>query len=162
MVGMPLWFATPPDDPLRAENALDDFVTRTALGLQEIGRGVLKRPGLPFARIIVRWDTTPQALREWGDRRSAEYGNPANVSPENPLSAPAWRTISDVVESEISKAGVPESDAPSMGLWLDEEVRKKASGAGPYPELVEALGEVSRERDLDPVGPGGDIEVEDR
>ena len=29
IVGLPLWFATPPLNPQRAENVLDDFVTRT-------------------------------------------------------------------------------------------------------------------------------------
>ena len=28
VVGMPLWFAVPPDDPLCAENAVDDFMTQ--------------------------------------------------------------------------------------------------------------------------------------
>ena len=36
VVGMPLWFAVPPYDPFRPENAVDDFLTRTTLGLKEV------------------------------------------------------------------------------------------------------------------------------
>ena len=32
VVGLPFWFAVLPEDPWRAENALDDFYTRTSLG----------------------------------------------------------------------------------------------------------------------------------
>ena len=119
VVGMPLWFATPPDDPLRAENAVDDFVTRTRLGLQEIRRRVLKRRECPFRRVIVTWDTTPQALREWRDRRSAEYENPANMSLKNPVGAPALGRISDRMEAAISKAGVPAETMrhPCTSTW---------------------------------------------
>ena len=42
VVGMPLWFAVPPDDPLRVENAVDDFMTRTTLGLEEIRQSLLR------------------------------------------------------------------------------------------------------------------------
>ena len=46
VVGMPLWFAVPSNDPCRAENALDDFMTRTALGLEEVRRGGAEETGL--------------------------------------------------------------------------------------------------------------------
>lgn len=154
VVGMPLWFATPPDDPRRAENAVDDFATRTILGLQEIRRGVLKRRECPFRRVIVTWDTTPQALREWRHRRSAEYENPANVSLKNPAGAPAWGRMSELMEEATSKAGVPESDAPSMRFYVDAQVRKEASGTGPYPERVEGIREALREKDENLVGLG--------
>ena len=38
VVGLPLWFAVPPDDPFRAENVVDDFTTRTKLGLEDVNR----------------------------------------------------------------------------------------------------------------------------
>ena len=72
VVGMPLWFAVPPDDPFRAENAIDDFMTRTTLGLEEVRRRVLRRRDCPFGKVVVIWDTTPQALREWRKGRSAQ------------------------------------------------------------------------------------------
>ena len=63
VVGMPLWFAVPPDDPFRAENAVDDFMTRTTLGLEDVRQRTLRRRACPFRSVIVIWDTTPQALR---------------------------------------------------------------------------------------------------
>ena len=153
VVGMPLWFAVPPDDPFRAENAVDDFMTRTALGLEDVKQRVLRRQGCPFRNVIVIWDTTPQALREWRERRSAEYEDPANASLENPMGASMWGVLSDVLEKVISKTATPESEAPSLCLQVDVKTRKKASGTGPYPEFVEALGGVLREElDENPVG----------
>ena len=154
VVGMPLWFATPPDDPLQAENAVDDFMTRTLLGLQEIRRGVLKRLDCPFRRVIVTWDTTPQALREWRHRRSAEYENPANVSLKNPAGTRVWDRMSDLMEEAISEAGGPESNAPSMHFYVDVKVGKEASGTGPYPEPVGAIREGLREPDARSIGLG--------
>ena len=61
VVGMPLWFAAPPEDPSRAANAVDEFMTRTTLGLEDIKQKVLRRRDCPFRNVIVMWDTTPQA-----------------------------------------------------------------------------------------------------
>ena len=152
VVGMPLWFAVPPDDPFRAENAIDDFMTRTTLGLEEVRRRVLRRRDCPFRKVVVIWDTTPQALREWRQGRSAQYEDAANTSLENPMGTSLWGVLSDGLEKAISKTATPESEAPSMSLHVCVEARKKASGRGPYPELVEAFGEVLRERNEDPVG----------
>ena len=152
VVGMPLWFAVPPDDPFRAENAVDDFMTRTTLGLEDVRRRVLRRRDCPFRKVVVIWDTTPQALREWREGRSAQYEDPANASLENPMGALLWGMLSDGLEKAISKTVTPESDAPSMNMHVREEARKKVSGTGPYPELVEALGELLRERNERPVG----------
>jgi len=159
VVGMPLWFATPPDDPLRAQNALDDFMTRTCLGLQEIRRGVLKRRDCPFRRVIVTWDTTPQALREWRDRRSAEYENPANLSLRNPVGTPVLDRLSDLMEEATSEAGHPEGDAPSMHFCVDVRVRKEASSTGPYPEPVGAIRDGLREPDESPSGLGVKLKI---
>ena len=83
VVGMPLWFAVPPGYPFRAENAVDDFMTRTTLGLEEVRKGTLRRRDCPFGKVILMWDTTPQALREWSNGRSAQYEDAANTSLEN-------------------------------------------------------------------------------
>lgn len=143
VVGMPLWFAVPPDDPFRAENAIDDFVTRTTLGLEEVRRRVLRRRDCPFRRVVVIWDTTPQALREWRQERSAQYEDAAIRA----LRIPWARRCGG-----YCRMGWKESETPSMSLHVCVEARKKASGRGPYPELVEAFGEVLRERNEDPVG----------
>ena len=152
VVGMPLWFAVPPDDPFRSENALDDFMTRTALGLEEIRRRVLRKRECPFRNVVVIWDTSPQALRAWRSERSAEYANPANASLGNPWETSVWEGLSDAVEKAVSGTGIPESEVPSISLHVDVKTRKKASGKGPYPEFVEVFGEVVREREKEAMG----------
>ena len=140
VVGMPLWFGVPPDDPFRVENAVDDFMTRTTLGLEEMRQRVLRRRDCPFRNVIVIWDTTPHALRIWREERSAAYEDAANANLENPMGALMWGVISDALEEAVSKTATPECDAPSMCFHLSAKTQKKASGTGPYPELVKALG----------------------
>ena len=151
VVGMPLWFAVPPDDPLRPANALDDFMTRTTLGLEDLKRRLLSRRDCPFRNVIVTWDTTPQALREWGESRSAEYENAASTSFENPIPASSWTGLSEVLERAVSKTSAPESEAPSMSFHVGLKTQKRASGKGPYPKLVTGLGEIIRERTENPL-----------
>ena len=152
VVGMPLWFAVPPDDPFRAENAIDDFMTRTKLGLEDVKRRVLRRRDCPFKKIIVEWDMTPQALGEWREGKSAEYEDPANASLGDPLGLSMLGVLVDALGEAVSKLAMPESETPSMGLHLEVETTKKASGTGPYPTLVEALGKVFHDRDQTPLG----------
>ena len=153
VVGLPLWFAVPADDPWRPANALDDFITRTALGLREIKRRVLRRQDCPFSQVVVIWDTTPQAWREWRKSRSMEYEDVANTSLENPIGASSLAELSEVLEEAVSTTGTPESEAPPMGLHVSVKTRKKASGKGPYPTIVTALGERLRKRDQNPLRP---------
>ena len=135
VVGMPLWFAVPPDDPSRAENAVDDFMARTTLGLEAVRQRVLRRRDCPFRNVIVISDTTPQALREWRNGRCAEYEDAANTSLENPMPASFWGVLSDALEEAVSKTATPESEAPSMCFHVGVKTRKKASGKGP-PDYV--------------------------
>ena len=152
VVGMPLWFAVPPDDPFRAMNAIDDFMTRTALGLEVVKRQVLGRQDCPFSNVIVTWDTTPQALREWRMGRSSLYEDTTNASLENLMGARLCELLSRELEAAISKTGTPESEAPSMSLRLDIKTKKKALGKGPYPKLVEALRKVLPDGNDHPMG----------
>lgn len=152
VVGMPLWFAVPPDDPLRLANVVDDFVTRTTLGLEEIRHKLLRRRDCPFSRVIVIWETTPQALHTWWEQRSALYEDAVNASLENPMGTSTWGAIADAVEPAVSCTETPASDVPSMCFHLDVKTQKKASGTGPYPKTVEVLGKVLRKRDQNPLG----------
>ena len=152
VVGMPLWFGVPPDNPFRAENAIDDFTTRTKLGLEEVKRRLLRRRDCPFRKVIVKWDTTPEALRAWREERSEEYEDVANASLANPLGASMWGVLADALEKGMSETATPESEAPSMSLHMEVEATKKASGTGPHPKLVEALDKVFHERDEKPAG----------
>ena len=117
VVGLPLWFAVLPEDPWRAENALDDFYTRTCLGLNELKQRALERRDCPFRRIRVAWDTTPEAWREWSRRRSADYDDAANTGLENAIPVAKIITwLSESLDLAISKTECPDSEAPSMGL----------------------------------------------
>lgn len=145
VVGMPLWFAVPPDEPYRVVNAVDDFMTRISMGLEEIRKGVLGKPHCPFRRVVVVWDTTPQALRSWQRRRSAAYEDAAHASLNNPQGASLVGTLSDALEQAVSKTKLAECDAPSMCLYLSATTSKTTSGTGPSPELVTALGKALRD-----------------
>ena len=151
VVGMPLWFAVPADDPWRTLNALDDFITRTTLGLEDVKRRVLRRRDCPFRNVIVFWDTTPQAMLEWRKSRSLEYDDAANTSLKNPMTAASWAGLSEVLERAVADTATPESEAPSMGFYVGVKTRKKSSGKGPYPRLVTVLGKIVHHRDENPL-----------
>ena len=153
VVGLPLWFAVPPDEPYRAANSVDDFLTRTSVALKEIRQAVLAKPECPFRKIVVTWDTTPEALRSWRRRRSTAYDDAASASLNNPLGASFAVSLSDALEKAVSKTATAECDAPSMSLRLSETTRKKALGAGPYPEVVTVLRKALREWGGDTEGP---------
>lgn len=146
VVGLPLWFAVPPDNPCRAENAVDNFFTRTMLGLQDVKRRTLKRRDCPFKSIIVLWDTTPQAIRAWIENRSMEYEHTRSASMEDPLDASILELLPDMMEKALSKTAIPESDAPSISFHIIVKTRKRKLGKGPLPEFVEAMQEFFRER----------------
>ena len=142
VVGMPLWFASPPDDPFRPANVLDDFMTRTIAGLEELKRAELRRPACPFRKVIVTWDTTPEAMDEWRQRRSALYDDVANASLHNLV--PGAKLL-DWATALMSETGLPENEMPSRNLRAGVSVEKRRSGSGPYPELVRIVGERVRE-----------------
>ena len=77
IVGLPLWFASYAANPYRAENVIDDFVTRVSIGLQPHFRRLRSRK-CPFWRIVVIWKPTGQSMREWTYRaRLDQYDDPA-------------------------------------------------------------------------------------
>ena len=133
VVGMPLWFAVRPDDPFRAENAIDDFMTRTSLGLEELKRRVLRRRDCPFRRVVVVWNPTLEALTEWRAKRTSEYG-PGLLDDLEALEASAPSSIELSVRGETIKT------------------IKKAPRKGPYPEIVEFLAEAFRKGNRRSVG----------
>ena len=154
VVGMPLWFAVPPNDPFRVRNAIDDFITRTALGLGEIKQKMVRRRDCPFRNVIVVWDTTPQARRAWRKASSAEYADPDNASVKNPVAVYPWGVLAESLEEVMPKGTTPDREASTMTLHMNVETRKTAVGKGPCPEIVEALAGVSRKRAGKPRGLG--------
>ncbi len=151
VVGLPLWFATPPEDPWRVENALDDFYTRMILGLEDLKRKILKRRDCPFWRILVVWDTSPEAFQEWDEKKSSEYEDAANMSLENPIhTAKLGSILSDTLNKAVPDLGLEESEVPSMHLKIGVQTRKKKMGKGPYPELVTLMGKIASKRKNEP------------
>ena len=145
VVGLPLWFAVLPEDPWRPENALDDFFTRTMLGLEELRQRVLRERACPFRRVIVAWDTSPEALREWNRGKSKAYDDPGNagMSFSLPFSDLA-PLLSDSLSEATSELGIADCESPSMSLVVSVTCEKKRSGGGPWPEMVTVLGRLVR------------------
>lgn len=146
VVGLPLWFATYPDDPWRVRNVLDDFYTRTLLGLEELTRRTLRKRDCPFRQILVVWDTSPEALQEWDEKKSSEYENAPYTNLENPVSvAKLGAILSQTLNKAAPDLGLEESDMPSFSLKIEVQTRKKKRGEGPYPELVTLMRKVASE-----------------
>ena len=145
VVGMPLWFAVLPADPFRTENSLDDFAVRTSMGMEEIGRKELRRKECPFKHVIVLWDTTPEAIKEWDAKRSREWEDVANTTLMNPIPTSIIPIWSELLEKAIERTGTVESESPSWGFHLEKKVEKKKTGKGPYPEMVLWMEKMARE-----------------
>ena len=78
VVGLPLWFAMLPLNPLHEANDEDDFACRTAKGLEDLQSEYLTDKDNPFGRVVVLWESTSTAIEEWlqGVDRNA-YGEVA-------------------------------------------------------------------------------------
>ena len=77
IVGLPLWFAGIPTNPLRVQDVIDDFMTRMTVGLNPYARQLKKR-NCPFWRIVVIWMVSRQSLHELRGRvRYDVYDDPA-------------------------------------------------------------------------------------
>ena len=145
VVGLPLWFAVFPEDPWRAENALDDFFTRTSLGLNELKQRVLKRRDCPFKRIRVTWDMIAEAWREWSRRRSADYDDATDTGLENQI--PVANMMMTLFSESLDRA-VSETECPdSMSLHVEAKTQKTKLGRGPSPKKVVLLERIVREQE---------------
>ena len=162
VVGMPLWFAVPPDDPFRAENAVDDFMTRTALALEDVRRRVLRRRDCPFRKVMVVWDTSPQALRAWREVRSAEYEDAANTRLENPMGASMSGVISDALEKAIVKAATPGKRGTVDVFPCRYNDTKEGVGQGALPRIRRGVWKNRSRTRREAHGPQSNIEVEGR
>ena len=95
IVGVPLWFANCPANPLRAKNVIDDFMTRISIGLESHVRR-LRRRQCPFWRIVVVWETSARSMTEWaGTARFDLYDDPAVqvLSAVQPMIGPWARSL---------------------------------------------------------------------
>lgn len=121
VVGLPLWYATPPLDPNRWANVLDDFSTHVLFGLQEIRTELLNTQECPFDRVVVVWEFSWPALEDWTKRCDhAAYSDPASLPFDNPLTLLALAPI--ILESE------KRSRMPLLSYTLFCSAIKKPSG----------------------------------
>ena len=74
IVGLPLWFAMLPLDPSRVENAIDDFMVRTKIGIGKYTKQ-LRQKNCPFWRIIVVWEISKESIYEWKEKAKMDLYN---------------------------------------------------------------------------------------
>ena len=144
IVGLPLWFATIPADPLRVENVIDDFMTRVAIGLKPYAQQ-LKKKTCPFWRIVVVWMVSLESVREWsGKARYDVYDDPAyrrigNVPVKfermTPLLLELMRGL-EVARAKGEKAG-------GLNLFFAVASRKK-KGKETFVQLPPAVAKLKR------------------
>ncbi len=146
VVGMPLWFATPPMNLLRAENALDEFDTRTKLGLEEIRRAELERKDCPFKQVIVLWESTLEAMQEWVEGRSSIHDDVAKIGLANRL---LFSVIDAVLEFEPN----------CVFCHATVTAKTKRPRMGPYSETGARLQELEREQEQVRPGPREKIKL---
>lgn len=87
IVGLPMWFATYPSDPMDPSMVLKDFCTRLGLGLDAIKNSILHTRWCPFDSIVVLWNPTLEAVDKWVKIADPSfYSDPANYSWKTPVS----------------------------------------------------------------------------
>ena len=121
VVGLPLWFATLPIDPLRPENAIDDFATRTAAGLALLGRKYLRDTACPFGQVIVPVGAHPEGADRMAiartirrvrrsalpqDEKSGQWQQ-AGASPHR-----GWKAVRERQSRQVHAGSYPASLAP--------------------------------------------------
>lgn len=145
VVGLPLWFATPPADPFRAENSLDNFVVRTSIGIEEIKQKELVKKECPFKRVLVLWEVTPEAMKEWEAKRSVEYEDVDNLTLKNPIPLTALLSHPHILEKLQESTITAESKVPSLRFSIETKVEKKKKGQEPYPDMVLEMEKLAKE-----------------
>ncbi len=106
IVGLPLWFAPPPRNPLRVENVIDNFETRVGMGLL-LNRKRLRRKDCPFWRIVVVWRNTAENLREWKSK-TAGYNNPVDHRMRDfPVT---WNSLQKLLDASLEGWGTRGAD----------------------------------------------------
>ena len=141
VVGMPLWFATPPDHLGLPKGAADDFWTRMDFGLKAIEQSELARPDCPFRKVMVVWEPSSLALRTWREKRSVEYERLGSLRAKEALFVWMFDELPELLEERIPNE--VDLAAASIRLTLRAEAPKgtgtEVAGNGPFPDLVQAM-----------------------
>ena len=87
IVGLPLWYATLPADPMDPTSIYSNFYLRMNLALNDIKHNILLKNWCPFDSVVIVWHPTLQAIEEWLHNAKTEfYTDPANISLKRPFS----------------------------------------------------------------------------
>lgn len=119
IVGLPLWFATKPANPLRVENVVDDFCTRVLMGLRPYAWR-LRKKSCPFWRIVVVWSISSESMREWCRKARFEvYDDPAYRSMRSmPIPYGTVMPLLSEIEDEREDAGPDAKRLPDGTLHV--------------------------------------------
>ena len=103
IVGIPLWFATPPINPKDPSNALYDFYTRLLIGLAEMKHSVLNTKWCPFDSIYIVWSPNLKSINSWVEATDSEfYSDISNVSWTTPV--PVFKMYSFLKENKLEES----------------------------------------------------------
>ena len=142
IVGLPLWFATIPADPLRVENVIDNFMTRVTTGLKPYTRQ-LKKKSCPFWRIVVIWMVSRESLRELrGKVRYDVYDDPAyRKIGAWPMKLESYLPLQSKIISVVEEARIRGEKAGGIAKRVAvTSPKKQGEGANlQLPSIVEAL-----------------------
>ena len=143
IVGLPLWFATPPINPFRPENVIDDFMCRTLAGLEHLFKGVLRSKKCPFGRIVVVWESSLTAMRQWVSRANLEnYDHPALMSLESPFKLVSIVQIATKILNKHQEENI-NGVLPGLLLHVRFDQRSRRGLFKQSPTFVRALEEIS-------------------
>ena len=137
IVGLPLWFATPPQNPQRAENVLDDFVTRTTAALEWCIKPILDSPKCPFGKVWVVWEPSFEVLDQWrsaADMKAAD--DPRNLRLSNPFNIKLALQMVDAIGRFVGKE---REQIPSFLLSVGVNVYWKQGKFEKVPEILEIM-----------------------
>ncbi len=151
IVGLPLWFATTPTDPLRVENVIDDFMTRVGIGLEPYARQLRKKT-CPFWRIVVVWMVSLESVREWSSKAGLDvHDDPAyrgigslldKVESIKPLWVGLWSGLMSTVE-----AGRADGDGSGELKLYVARARPEKKGKETFLQLPPAVKQFKRQVD---------------
>lgn len=141
IVGLPLWFATWPLNPMRVENVVDDFTTRVRIGLKSYSSR-LRSKGCPFWRIVVVWNSSAESIREWKRKARLDlYKDPSYWS-GGILGASLGPLLLDALETLVLE-GADASKSGNFTRWI-VEARPEKKERTQHMRLPPAVAEVRR------------------
>ena len=146
IVGLPMWFATLPSDPTDPSTVLTDFLTRLALGFENMKRSVLRANWCPFDSVVVLWNPTLESINSWAKVTDPNfYSDPANLSWHAPIAPMSCLKILALPTPSSRTCRVRWDRYSSLDAMLADQRRRLRFFNKPRPLGPKACLEVSRE-----------------